>query len=194
MLGTALLALLATAAQAQTEPALLKRATELRDAPGEAARSLVSLPAQTPVTRLGDRQGPWVQVKTAAGGTGWVHMFDLGPASAAASTSQAAPGGNAATGALRGITGLFGRSNAPPTTLATSTIGIRGLSKEDLANAQPNLAAVGQLETLRQNEAQARDFAGAAALASVSVPALPVPQRVASPQGGGAPGNPGQMP
>ena len=62
-----------------------------------------SLPAQAAVTRTGERQGPWVRVRTEAGATGWVHLFDVGPASAATA------GGSAAGGALRGVTGLFGR-------------------------------------------------------------------------------------
>lgn len=199
VLAAAMAATLAPApGAAQAPPAeagLIKRPAELREAPGESARGLASLAVQTPVTRLGERQGPWIQVRTAAGATGWVHMFDVGPASATASTSPAAPGGNAATGALRSLTGLFGGNRAQPTTLSTSTIGIRGLGAEDLANAQPNLAAVGQMEALRQSEAQAREFAGGAALAGVAVPALPVPPRPRAPQNnGGTPGNPTQMP
>ena len=181
-------------AQAPAEPGLVKRAAELREAPGESARSLATLPAQTAVMRLGERQGPWIQVRTGAGATGWVHMFDVEPATATASTAQAAPGGSAATGALRSITGLFGKSSAQPTTLATSTIGIRGLEAQDITNAQPNLAAVGQMEGLRQSDAQARSFASGSMLAAVAVPELPVPARPGAPQAGGAPGNPGQMP
>ena len=87
--------------------------------------------------------------------------------------------GNAVTGALRGITSLFNRSGAgSPATLSTSTIGIRGLGAEDIANAQPNAAAVGQMESLRLDEAQARSFAADAALAPVAVQPLPVPGRV----------------
>ncbi|MEP6791193.1 MAG: SH3 domain-containing protein [Ramlibacter sp.] len=183
--------LLAAAAQAQQgEPALMKRAAELRETPGETARSLAPLPAQSPVTRTGERQGPWIQVKLAAGATGWVHMFDVGPATATAGTS--APAGNSATGALRGITNFFNKGGPQVgATSPTSTIGIRGLGAEDLANAQPNMNGVTQMETLRQNEAQAREFASQSALAAASVPALPVPARARAAQGGP---NQGQMP
>ena len=60
-------------------------------------RSLAALPAQTAVTRTEQRQGPWVQVRTAAGDTGWVHLFDLGPATttAASSGDSSVVGGNA---------------------------------------------------------------------------------------------------
>jgi hypothetical protein len=59
--------------------------------------------------------------------------------------------------------------------VATSTVGIRGLGAEDLANAQPNLAAVAQADANRANAAQARQFAGSASLGSRQVEPLPTP-------------------
>ena len=148
-----------------TEAAITKRATELRETPGDSGRSLAALPAQAPITRLGERQGPWLRVRSEAGATGWLHLFDVGPAVGAASGATA--------GALRGVTNLVaGPTN---TTVPTSTIGMRGLSAEDLARAQPNPAAVRQMEGLRQDEAQARDFASSAALRAVPVDPLPAP-------------------
>jgi hypothetical protein len=187
-LGIALAAALAMAvpaAFAQGEPAMTKRATELRETAGDSARSLVALPAQSAVLRLGDRKGPWVQVRTEAGQTGWLHLFDIAPASGAASSQ--ASGGNAASDALRSVGGLFSRN----TPTATSASGVRGLGAEDIANAQPNPAAVSQMEAMRLDEAQARDFAGAAALSPVAVDPLPAPARAATAgRPGGAPGTP----
>jgi hypothetical protein len=191
-----LFALLGTAAVCAQEAASTRRATELRDAPAESGKSLATLPAQAPVTRLGERRGPWVQVKTTAGAVGWLHLFDVGPAGGSASTQAPAAGGSGATGALRGLTSFFNKGSSSPTggsTVATSTIGIRGLGAEDIANAQPNLQAVGQMEALRQSERDARSFASSARLASESVDPLPAPAR--APSGGGAqPGNPGTAP
>jgi hypothetical protein len=163
------LALACTLVQAQTsgEAAVTRRAAELRETPGDTGRSLAALPAQSPVTRLAERHGAWVQVKSSTGTTGWLHMFDVGPAQGG-SQSQ---GG--ASGVLRGVTSLFNRGGPPTTTTATSTIGIRGLGAEDLANAQPNLPAVTQMEALRQTENQARDFANRSSLAAVPVDPLP---------------------
>src|SRR5687767_5431725 len=182
-----LLVLLAGPAQAQGEAAAMKRAAELREAPAESARSVAALPAQAAVTRLGERRGPWIEVRSGAGVTGWVHMFDVGPA------ESAAPGGNAATGALRGLTSLFNKGGTQRVVTPTVTIGIRGLGAEDLAQATPNMQAVGQMEALRQSERQAREFARGAALAAIDVPALPAAPRPPS-AGGAAPGNPEQAP
>lgn len=178
------LALAASTALAQANTVNIKRATELREAPGDSATSRGPLPIATPVTRTGPRQGPWIEVRTAQGTSGWVHMFDVG------STVPAA-GGNTATGALRGLTSFFskGSAQAPATTTATATIGIRGLGAEDIANAQPDLAAVARAEGLRQDASRARQFGADAALVAQLVEPLPVPTAPAP-----APGSPGLAP
>jgi hypothetical protein len=179
--------LASAAVQAQGEAAVMKRAAELREGPAESARAVAALPAQSAVTRLGERRGPWIEVRSGAGATGWVHMFDVGPA------ESPAPAAGATTGALRGLTSLFNRGGNQRVVTPTATIGIRGLGAEDLAQATPNMQAVGQMEALRQNERQAREFARRASLATIDVPALPAPSRPSS-TGGGAPGNPEQAP
>ena len=167
--AVALLFLLAGSAWAQ-EAAVTRRATELRETPGDNGRSIAPLPAQAAVTRTEQRQGPWVQVRTATGATGWVHLFDLGPAS----TSAASEGGSSVVGgALRGVSNLFGGSSKPATT--STTAGIRGLGAEDLAQAQPDPAAVRRMEALRQSEADVRSFAQRSAWRPVAVDPLPAP-------------------
>jgi hypothetical protein len=167
--------LLSPSAWAQ-ESAVTRRATELRDAPADGGRSIVSLPAQTPVTRTSERQGAWVQVRTANGATGWVHLFDVGPAQAPAQGG----GSDVIGGALRGVTSLFGGGSRSTQTAAT-TAGIRGLGAEDLAQAQPNAAAVTQMEALRQSEQDVRSFAQRSAWRPVPVEPLPAAPRAASP-------------
>lgn len=172
--------------QAQTDALQVKRPADLRDGPSATARSLAVLPAQTPVTRLPARQGAWMQVKTEAGQSGWVHMFDVGIA------TQQSSVGSATTGALRGLTNFFNRGSAQSgNTTATSTIGIRGLGAEDIANAQPNLTALAQAEALRVDSTQARRFATEAPLAARSIELLPEPPPPASTTPAQANVNPG---
>ncbi len=157
-------------AHAQNEAITVKRPAELRESPAEGSRSLAALAAQTQVTRMAGRQGPWIEVRSAQGATGWIHMFDVSAAAAPA------PSGNVATGALRGLTGLLGgRTRTTVATSATATIGIRGLGAEDIANAQPNLNALSQVEAMRLDAAQGRQFGADAALTPQTVAALPVP-------------------
>ena len=114
-------------------------------------------------------KGALLQVRSAKGATGWVHRFDVAPASSAAAPSTGA-------NALRGLTSFFNKGSAQGgTTTSTSTVGIRGLGAEDLARAQPNMAAVAQADTLRMDADQARQFASGVALGSRPVDALPEP-------------------
>lgn len=164
------------------EAALTRRAVDLREAPADQARSLASLPARAPVTRTSERRGPWVKVRSEAGATGWVHLFDVGPAASA--------GGGFAGGALRGVTSLFG--GARPATTSATTAGIRGLGAEDLAQAQPDAAAVARMEAQRQDAGQARAFAQRAGWRAAAVDPLPAPSALPSAPAGGGGGNPGQ--
>lgn len=185
LLAAAVGAALAVAAHAQQDASVIQRATELRDAPGASGASMGPLAANSAVERTGERKGSWIKVRTPQGSAGWVHMFDVGTRASAAPAS-----GNAATGGLRSLGGLFGGNSG--STTATSTAGIRGLEAEDITNAQPNLAAVGQAEQQRVNAQQARRFAGAAALQRQNVPPLPEPPRPAAtggPAGGASPMN-----
>jgi len=183
-IGRAVLALACLAgsgaAWAQEEPAVVRRATELREQPADGGRSLASLPADTAVTRLAERQGPWVRVRTATGAVGWVHLFDVGAPGAPASASSGP------SGVLRGVTSLFSKPT-PRTTVSTSTIGIRGLGAEDLAQAQPDEAAVARMEALRVSEQQARQFAREARLAPAAVDPLPDPRPAHHTPSGGQP-------
>lgn len=162
--------LTALPALAQTETIFTKRAAELRKEPNDKSASVASLQAQAALTKTTLRVGPWIQVKTAESQTGWVHMFDVGASpSAGGSTS------NAATGALRGLTSFFGGGSSRQNTTATSTVGIRGLDAEDIANAQPNLEALSRVEALRQDANAAKRFASEAQLAVRAVENLPEP-------------------
>ena len=162
--------LLGAAALAQTDTVVLRRAAELRQDPSENSASLASLPVQTTLTRQNERQGAWVRVQTSAGQSGWLHMFDLG--SPAPQSSLA----SSATGALRSLGSLFSHAGtAAPAPSGTSTVGIRGLQAQDIANAQPNLAALQQAESLRSDAAQARRFASEAHLSAQTVEPLPEP-------------------
>lgn len=158
------------AAFAQNDAVVAKRNTELRDGPGASALVVANVPVDSALTRLPSRQSAWVEVRTANGTTGWVHMFDIAPTNVSAAPS------NTATGALRGLSNFFNRGNqAGKTTVATSTVGIRGLGAEDIAQAQPNLEALTVVESFRQNPTQAQRFAANASLSARAVQSLPVP-------------------
>jgi hypothetical protein len=160
----------AATAGAQTDTLWVKRNVELRQSPDPASASLGPLAAKSMLTRMPARQGAWIQVKTTAGKTGWIHMFD---ASSSTAPSAAA---TATADTLRGFTNfLTGGGPSRSVSTNTATAGIRGLDAEDIANAQPNLGALSKTESLRQNAEQARQFAQDLSLTSRTVEPLTVP-------------------
>lgn len=160
-------------AQAQEE-AVLKRATQLRAAPGDTSSAVADLAASAKVTRTAQRQGAWVQVRAESGATGWIHMFDIGTPAR----------DNAAAGALRAVASPLGGGGA--TAVSTSTVGIRGLGE---GNVSQSVGASGRGATQGQVQAQrmrvtadeARAFAAAVALQPRRMDPLPVPPLATAP-------------
>ena len=123
--------------------------TDLKSEPFVDAKTLANLPANTGVDVL-KRQGGWMQVKPASNGQGWVKMtaVKLGGA------------GSAATGDS-GMTALWnaavqGRSGNTGVTVAT---GVRGLSPEDMKNAQPAPEQMKKLDGYAASKSQAESAA-----------------------------------
>lgn len=169
-------ALMGQAQAQQSETLYVKRASDLRQGPTDTTAVVVALPAQSAVARLTERVGPWMKVKTEAGQTGWIHMFDVG------TVPVQSTAGSTASGALRGLTNFFkGGGSSGATTTATSTVGIRGLGAEDIANAQPNLDALKKIEAARVDAAGAKRFATESQLAARAVDPLPTPEPPAPP-------------
>lgn len=173
------------------EEATIKRPTQLRSAPGDAAASVAELAANATVMRTLQRQGAWVQVRSESGVTGWVHMFDIGTPVRE----------NTAAQALRTLRNQAGSGSS--VSVATATVGIRGLGEGDVSRATaggPRASSFGNLNQagrLRANADSARAFATAAALQArkveaLTVPALPpsVPASNAEPQQVGTAGDP----
>lgn len=159
----------ATAAQ----EAFTNRATELKASPSPEAATLAPIPQDTAIKVIG-RQSGWTQVQ-AGDKTGWVRAFHLRFQSTVSESRE----GGALGGGLLG--GLFGTSKrtAPK---GTSTVGIRGLSTEELQAAAPNSEAFAKLQSLRADPASAERFAADGKLAPVKVDYVeaqpePEPQR-----------------
>lgn len=157
--------LLAGAAHAET--ALTIRSTELQSQPQSDAATVATLGENTKVEVL-VRKGAWSQVKTAAGQTGWVRMLSLKPEGA----PQQAPAVSGANpiGALGGLLSAGRTSNT-----ATVTTGVRGLSEEDLQNAQANPAEVEKMQRYSADKQAAQAFADRSKLAPVTLDYLPDP-------------------
>lgn len=159
ILVLAALLLCAAGALAQ-EPAFTNRATELKDRAAPEAKTVASLPENTPVQVLA-RQGGWTRVE-ASGQQGWVRVFHLRFPAAVQSSESSAGGALAGIGSALGFGQRERRANV-------ATTGIRGLSPEDLKNADPDPEALRRLQSYRADRAAAERFARDGRLATVSI-------------------------
>lgn len=152
-----LCALLAMPAHAE-QPAYTVRSTDVKQQPFSDAPIVTALGEKAKVNIL-SRQGGWVKISCSQG-SGWVRMLSL------RYTSTAGKRGDS------GMQSLFnvGRSGSSGVTVAT---GVRGLSEEDLKNAQPNPRELDKLRHYAVNRPDAAAFASEGALKPQALDYLP---------------------
>jgi len=141
---------LATSACAE-QTAYAVRNTEIKQQPYSDAATVARLSENASVSIV-SRQGGWMRISSKAG-NGWVKMLSL-------------RGGSTAT--KRGDSGMqslfnIGRTGSSGITVAT---GVRGLSEEDLKNAQPDPLELEKLQSYAVNKSKAEKFARDAKLKS----------------------------
>jgi hypothetical protein len=163
MIRRFLLALIVAAsafAHAQ-ETAFTNRATELKDQAASEARTVASLREGTEV-KVTQRANGFARVE-AAGQSGWIRVFHLRfPAVGQTSSASGVSGG------LSSLTSAFsGRSSSQSPTIATT--GIRGLSPEDLKNANPDAEALKRMQSYRADRPAAERFAREGKLIEASI-------------------------
>lgn len=122
------------------------RAVDLKRQPFSDAEVVAQLPARTPLNVV-YRQGAWMQVQ-AGQNTGWLRLLAvrMGAAGAARSSSES------------GLSRLFNVARSGSSGAVTTT-GVRGLGKDEIANARPNPAELAKLDGYKVSEAEARGFA-----------------------------------
>lgn len=136
-------------AAALAEPVVVERDSTLHAKPDASAPVTANVKRGTAADAT-TRQGPWVNVKTPAG-AGWILSFNIRYGGASSNT-----GVDAST---------ISRFTAPRQKLnVTSTIGVRGIEKEDLQKAQFDAQQVALLEKYRASEASAKATATASGL------------------------------
>lgn len=139
----AALLFLATLTAQAADGASVVRDVELKREPFTDAETVVELKAQASVQVLA-RQGAWLQVKSGEH-SGWLRLLAVRGVTAAKS------GESGLTQAIN-----VARSGSSGTSVAT---GVRGLSKEQIQNAQPNTAELERMQRYAQSDDQARGFA-----------------------------------
>jgi len=134
------------------------RSTEIKLLPFSDAATVATLDEKAKVNIL-LRQGGWVKINS-GNGNGWVRMLSLRSDSTTKKTGDSG---------LQSMLNV-GRSGSSG---ITTTTGIRGLSEEDLKNAQPNPEELEKLEKYAVNKAKAEKFARDAKLKNQQLDYLP---------------------
>jgi hypothetical protein len=149
----ACLALAAALPATAAETGQVIASTELKGEPFADAKTIATLPPASPVEII-KRQGGWLRVKPAGGEAGWLKLtgVKLG--------GGEAKGGDSGVGSLVNVA-RSGRSGNTGVTVAT---GVRGLTPEDLKNAQPAPEAVKKLDDYAVPRKDAEAFASKASL------------------------------
>ena len=140
------------------ETAFASRNTELKDQASADSRTVSDLREGTEL-KVTQRANGWAKVE-AGGKSGWVRVFHLRfPVTAQASSSG---------GFLSGLSSAIGgRQTSKSSSIATT--GIRGLSPEELKNANPDPAALRQMQSYRADKGSAERFAREGKLADARV-------------------------
>ena len=134
------------------------RSTEIKQLPYSDAATVGKLDEKASVSVM-SRQGGWVKI-TSAKGNGWVRMLSL------RGDSTAKKSGDTGLQSLINV----GRSGSSGIAMTT---GIRGLSEEDLKNAQPNPGEFEKLQKYAVNKTKAEKFARDAKLKTQQLDYLP---------------------
>jgi hypothetical protein len=160
LLPLLLLPLVVSAAMA-AESGLVLVNTDLKSEPFADAKTLANLPSNSAVNVL-KLQGGWMRVKPAGNGEGWVKMTAVKLGGAGTGANAKSDSGMAALW----NTAVQGRSGNTGVTVAT---GVRGLSPEDMKNAQPAPEQVKKLDGFAATKSQAESAAKSGKLSKQSV-------------------------
>lgn len=172
----AALVLLSSAALAAA-PGFVVRNSELRAQPSFSARVALRLSPGTAVSLL-ERRGGWRQVEVKANRQrGWVRNYQVRagrvPSSVVSGSRDQDRGVLSDLASLsRSASGLLGSGNSTGTNRTTATIGIRGLSAEELKAAKPDQQQLQKLKRLGATPEAGKAFAKAANLRQRKVNAL----------------------
>lgn len=133
--------------------------TLLRIAPSGASASKQRLATGTRIDVI-RRQGAWLEVRLSDGGLeGWVKQVSVRALSDTAAAPSERKSGGFFAGLARGISRLLGGSSESPEEQGSVTVGIRGLTPEDLAGAIPDAGELDKMEEFRADQDQAYRFA-----------------------------------
>lgn len=145
------------------------RNTQLRKSPSFVSKKTQTVEKGEQLDKL-KRKGGWVQVQTDKS-KGWLRSYELRSSKVSFSASAAKPGlSGTIEGLSRSTASLFGKKASATTQKSVvATLGVRGLSEDELKNAKPNYSAVDALSSYQSSAKQAQTLATSASLKATRV-------------------------
>ena len=159
LVACALVTLPASAAE-RLDPAVVTEDTTLHTSASPSS-SVVTRIAQGTTVEVTGLSKRWARVRLEGGGKGWVLTSHI----QMGTTGEDGDG----AGWFRNLTGWLSPKRKQTTTASTATIGIRGLQREDIENAQPNLVELARMEDFRASAKSARRHAERHRLVAIGV-------------------------
>lgn len=163
---------------ADAEHAMIVRSASLWPEPRYAAKPLSTLPPGAEVELL-ERTGGWQRIKTRSKSSmhGWVRTYQV-RSGLESQALKLTPQQETRSGILSGLNAFsrqFSRQDADAVNRSNvvATIGVRGLSEQDLKNAKPNPEELKRMQSYRVSAEQAQIFAKQGELFSQDVALLP---------------------
>ena len=138
------------------QPGMVVRKTDLRVKPFLDAAVIAPIAANTPI-EIQSNKGAWMQIKASNGQVGWIKLLNVRTNGAGTSSNSAGTLGNVIK------TGSSGQ---------TVTTGVKGLSAEQIEQAEPDFAEVKKMESYASSQADAARLAQQAKLTPHSVAAI----------------------
>lgn len=163
-----------------TLPSMADRASIVSDTglyqrPSVQSPVIKNLKAGTPVT-VQSRQGGWKKVEVSKVLTGWARSYRVRSGTLDVTSRPQESGGffSSLASLSRKASGLFSSNKREYSFQNTATIGVRGLSEEQIKNAQPDMDELKKMESFRSNKSVAKSFAQQGKLKATRIAHMPV--------------------
>ena len=160
---------------ASAETATIVTDSSLYQRPSIQANVIQQLVAGTPAN-IDSRQGGWKQVSIDGGLSGWVRSYQVRAGSFISTEKEQESGGffSALASLSRKASGLFSSSKKKGYSFQnTATIGVRGLSEEQIKNAKADLKQLKKMESYRTSKRKSQKYARQGHLSAIKVSHMP---------------------
>ena len=148
--------------------------TPLYQRPSIESSILGSVKAGSQVETLA-RHGGWKQISRART-NGWVRSYQLRPGIISVDNNDTSGSGgffSSLASLSRKASGLFSSDKRDYSFQSTATIGVRGLSEQQIKNARPDYAQLKKLQSFRSNKNTTRAFASNGKLKPIKLAHMP---------------------